>query len=237
MKPVHLIGVPLDLGGGRRGVDMGPSAFRIAGLGERITRLGYPVIDHGNLPTPIPETQDQDDDRKKYILDIARVCQQVYESALMSFESGGFARAGRRSQPGGGSVAAAAEWAEGRHKTVGLIWIDAHGDEHAGDIAGRQRARHAARGADRPRTRRVVADRRLVAESPAGARGPRASEPRRTREGDVRSSGIRVFTMKDIDRQGSHPSWNSRPLAGDGPDYTCHLIWTRAIPRDSVRGG
>ena len=56
MRPVHIIGVPLDLGGGRRGVDMGPSAFRSAGLGERIAALGYTVVDKGDLPAPIPET-------------------------------------------------------------------------------------------------------------------------------------------------------------------------------------
>ena len=78
MKPVHIIGVPLDLGGGRRGVDMGPSALRIAGLGERITSLGYTAVDKGDLPTPIPETQEQRDERKKYIRDIAKICQKVY---------------------------------------------------------------------------------------------------------------------------------------------------------------
>ena len=57
MRPVHIIGVPLDLGAGRRGVDMGPSAFRIAGLGEQIAGLGYTVVDKGDLPAPIPETQ------------------------------------------------------------------------------------------------------------------------------------------------------------------------------------
>ena len=51
-RPAHLIGVPLDLGGGRRGVDMGPSAFRIAGLGERLARLGYPITDRGDLAVP-----------------------------------------------------------------------------------------------------------------------------------------------------------------------------------------
>ena len=55
MRPVHVIGVPLDLGGNRRGVDMGPSAFRIAGLGERIAALGFTVADKGDLPAPIPE--------------------------------------------------------------------------------------------------------------------------------------------------------------------------------------
>ena len=75
MKPVHIIGVPLDLGGGRRGVDMGPSALRIAGIGERLAALGHSVVDKGDLPTPIPETQEQRDERKKYIRDIAKVCQ------------------------------------------------------------------------------------------------------------------------------------------------------------------
>src|SRR5438046_2222344 len=77
MKAVHIIGVPLDLGGGRRGVDMGPSALRIAGIGERIAALGYTVMDKGDLPAPIPETQELRDERKKYIRDIAKVCQKV----------------------------------------------------------------------------------------------------------------------------------------------------------------
>src|SRR4051812_7982134 len=53
MRPVHIIGVSLDLGGNRRGVDMGPSAFRIAGLGERLAALGIPVSDEGDLVAPI----------------------------------------------------------------------------------------------------------------------------------------------------------------------------------------
>src|SRR2546430_10435414 len=88
MRQIHIIGVPLDLGGNRRGVDMGPSAFRIAGLGERITALGYPVVDKGDLPAPIPETQEQRDERKKYIREISKVCQKLYQSALMSLEEG-----------------------------------------------------------------------------------------------------------------------------------------------------
>ena len=86
MKSVHIIGVPLDLGGGRRGVDMGPSAFRIAGLGERLAALGYPVVDKGDLPTPIPETQELRDERKKYIREIAEVCQKLYQTALASLD-------------------------------------------------------------------------------------------------------------------------------------------------------
>src|SRR5436853_115445 len=87
-RPVHIIGVPLDLGGNRRGVDMGPSAFRIAGLREQISALGFLVSDKGDLPAPIPETQDLRDERKKYIRDIAKVCQKLYQTATESFEEG-----------------------------------------------------------------------------------------------------------------------------------------------------
>src|SRR3982074_3693023 len=88
MKAVHIIGVPLDLGGGRRGVDMGPSALRIAGLGEQIAALGCTVVDRGDLPTPIPETQELRDEHKKYIRDIAKVCQKVYQTSLSSLDEG-----------------------------------------------------------------------------------------------------------------------------------------------------
>jgi arginase len=57
MKTIHIIGVPLDLGAGRRGVDMGPSALRIAGLRTRISALGYPVVDRGNVTAAVPETK------------------------------------------------------------------------------------------------------------------------------------------------------------------------------------
>jgi arginase len=72
---IHLLGVPLDLGGGRRGVDMGPSAIRIAGLGERLAALGCTVVDRGNLPATIPDRQTEGDPQKMYLRDIARVCQ------------------------------------------------------------------------------------------------------------------------------------------------------------------
>src|SRR5215218_10035616 len=88
MRPVHVIGVPLDLGGNRRGVDMGPSAFRIAGLGERVAALGYTVTDKGDLPAPIRETKEPRDERKKFVREIARVCQKLYQTALMALDEG-----------------------------------------------------------------------------------------------------------------------------------------------------
>ncbi len=81
-RTVHVHGVPLDLGGGRRGVDMGPSAVRIAGLGERLASLGVTVVDRGDIVTPIPETAVERDPKKKYIRDIARVCQKLYQQVV-----------------------------------------------------------------------------------------------------------------------------------------------------------
>src|SRR5204862_3972036 len=130
MKTVHLIGVPLDLGGNRRGVDMGPSAFRIAGLGERVAALGYTVVDKGDLAAPIPETRELRDEHKKYIRDIAKVCQKLYQTTLAALEEG--ARPvvlGGDHSLAAGSVAAAADWARsGRNLPIGLLWVDAHGD-------------------------------------------------------------------------------------------------------------
>src|SRR5512142_176293 len=144
MKPVHIIGVPLDLGGNRRGVDMGPSAFRIAGLGERIARLGYTIADKGDLPAPIPETRDERDEKKKYIREIAKVCQKLYQTSLTSLEEGAMPLVlGGDHSIGAGSVAATADWARKTHNLpIGLLWIDAHGDmntpqiTHSGNVHG-----------------------------------------------------------------------------------------------------
>jgi len=88
MLPVHIIGVSLDLGGNRRGVDMGPSAFRIAGLGERLHALGIQVVDEGDLVAPIPETKASGDPAKKYIREIARVCERLYKAAHAALDKG-----------------------------------------------------------------------------------------------------------------------------------------------------
>ena len=130
MKPVHIIGVPLDLGGARRGVDMGPSAVRIAGLGEAIARLGRQVVDKGNLPAPIAETEAALDTRKRYVEPIASVCRALHASCLSSLEAGAFPLVlGGDHSLAGGSVAASADWISGLNgKPIGVIWVDAHGD-------------------------------------------------------------------------------------------------------------
>ncbi len=124
-RPVHLIGVPLDLGAGRRGVDMGPSAVRINGLGERLRRLGHRVVDHGDIPTPSPETRSPGSERKRYIDEIAEVCGRVYAAVLNSLEQGALPLVlGGDHSLGAGSVAAAADHARQRGRPLGVLLFE-----------------------------------------------------------------------------------------------------------------
>src|SRR5436190_23360015 len=78
-KPVAIIGAPLDLGAGRRGVDMGPSAIRYAGLDARIERLGRRVEDWGNVPTAVPEASAVGDERLRFLPEIMETCERLAE--------------------------------------------------------------------------------------------------------------------------------------------------------------
>ena len=206
MKPVHIIGVPLDLGGNRRGVDMGPSALRIAGLGERIAQLGRTVVDRGDLPSPIPETQDLRDERQKYIHDIARVCQQLYETASLCLNEGAMPLVlGGDHSLGAGSVAAAADWARRTRKLpIGLLWIDAHGDMNtpatstSGNVHGMPLA--ALLGPEPADLSNIGGFSPKVLPAHTVLIGVRNLDERE--KVAVRESHVHVFTMKDIDRQG-----------------------------------
>jgi arginase len=206
MRPIHIIGVPLDLGGGRRGVDMGPSAFRIAGLRERVVNLGYEVVDRGDLPAPIPETQEQRDERKKYIDDIARVCQRLFETSMNSLESGAMPLVlGGDHSLAAGSVAAAAGWAARTSGLpIGLLWVDAHGDMNtpatspSGNVHGMPLA--ALLGPEPPELSLIGGWSPKVLPAHTVLLGLRNLDDRE--KAAVRESHVHVFTMKDIDRQG-----------------------------------
>ena len=203
--PVHLIGVPLDLGGNRRGVDMGPSALRIAGLGEKITGLGHTVLDTGDVPVPIPETQHHGDSHKKFINEIARVCDRVYERALRSLDAGAVpVVVGGDHSLAAGSVAASASFARRRQLPIGLLWIDAHGDMNtpasttSGNVHGMPLA--ALLGPEPAELSRIGGFSPTVTSQHTAIIGVRNLDER---EKDlVRNSGVHVFTMKDIDRLG-----------------------------------
>ena len=203
--PVHLIGVPLDLGGNRRGVDMGPSAFRIAGLGDQIAALGYTVVDKGDLPAPIPETKGHGDVRKKYVREIAKVCQRLYQVSLASLEDGALPIVlGGDHSLAAGSVAATANHVRRTHdKPVGLIWVDAHGDMNtpqtsgSGNVHGMPPA--APLGHDQI-LREPLGDNPSVRAEHVVLVGVRNLDDRERVA--IRASHVHVFTMKDIDREG-----------------------------------
>jgi arginase len=202
---VHVIGVPLDLGGNRRGVDMGPSALRIAGLGEKIAQLGRRVVDTGDLPVAIPETQHHGDQHKKFIDEIARVCERVYQRARASLEAGALPVVlGGDHSLAAGSVAASSAFARQRGLPIGLLWIDAHGDMNtpasttSGNVHGMPLA--ALLGPEPRELSQLGGFSPTVTASHTAIIGVRNLDER---EKDlVKNSGVHVFTMKDIDRFG-----------------------------------
>ena len=204
-RHIHLIGVPLDLGGNRRGTDMGPSAFRIAGLREQLVGLHRTVVDKGDIPTPIPETKGTGDARKKYVKDITRVCQKLYQVVGGSLDEGALPIVlGGDHSLAAGSVAAVSAWLRREKKKRGLIWVDAHGDMNTPDtsdsgnvhgmplaaLLGPEPAELARLGGEVPAV--LAANTVLV-----GIRNLDEIEKRLVKE-----SKVHVFTMKEIDRLG-----------------------------------
>jgi arginase len=205
MRTVHIIGVPLDLGGARRGVDMGPSAFRIAGLSDQISALGYSVTDQGDLSSAIPETQQAVDPTKKYINEIARVCRELYDVVLRSHEAGALPLVlGGDHSLAAGSVAASADYV--RNVTsypLGLIWVDAHGDMNTpkttstGNVHGMPLA---ALLGQEPHELSSIGSSPSVSPVHTVLVGIRNLDEKE--KGEIRAAGVHVFTMKDIDREG-----------------------------------
>ena len=205
MKPVHIIGVPLDLGGNRRGVDMGPSAFRIAGLAERISAMRLAVTDDGDLSSPIPETRSAGDPRKKYIREIARICDKLYKTSLGVLHAGGLPLVlGGDHSLAAGSVAATADFVRPDGKPLGLIWVDAHGDMNtpasssSGNVHGMPLA--ALLGPEPSELSRIGGFSPKVLPEHTVLIGIRNLDDREKEI--VRDAQVRVFTMKDIDRSG-----------------------------------
>ena len=85
---LRIIGVPLDMGAGRRGVDMGPSAVRIAGLQRQAEELGYKVSDDGDVVIPAPETRKPGNPKAKYLKEITKVCDQLRRRVKKALRAG-----------------------------------------------------------------------------------------------------------------------------------------------------
>ena len=202
---IAIIGAPLDLGQDRRGVDMGPSALRVASLNARIAALGYEVEDWGNIHVEQKEALPEGHPHAKYLAQIAaasdllaaRVDQALTQSRMPLVLGGDHSVAI-------GSVTGVARHHRALGQSIGLIWLDAHADMNtpdsspSGNIHGMPLACILGSGprelADLGGFRPKVAPRNTVI---VGLRDVDAAE-----KPQVRDSGVRAFTMRDIDERG-----------------------------------
>ncbi len=204
-RNVAIIGAPLDLGAGRRGVDMGPSAIRVANLNARVAALGYQVEDLGNVEAAQPETSRPGPRSAKYLAQIAATCRQLAVAVERA--------AGRDSFPlvlGGdhsiavGTIGGIARHCVRRRKKIGVIWIDAHTDMNtprtspSGNVHGMPLA--CVLGFGPKELVELAGFRPMVDASRAVLVGIRDVDiPER---GVVRRSGVNVYTMRDVDEMG-----------------------------------
>jgi arginase len=220
---VHLLGVPMDLGSGRRGVDMGPSAIRIAGVADRLTELGHKVVDEGDIVIKNMEELKVGHERARYLGEIARAAAIIARKIERIMGLGHFPLVlGGDHSIAVGTVSGIAAHAQRQDQRVGLLWIDAHGDINtpdtspSGNIHGMPLAALLGFGAGEltgvagPPPKVHPANVALV-----GIRSLDAGEKKRLKE-----TGVQVHTMSDIDRHGVHRVMQ-KALARvtDGTDY------------------
>ncbi|HZS54429.1 MAG TPA: arginase, partial [Bryobacteraceae bacterium] len=126
---ISILGAPLDLGAGRRGVDMGPSALRLAGLNTRLASLGYQVEDLGNVSVAQQESTPTGAENAKYLPQIAKSCAKLAAMVESVLSSGKFPLVlGGDHSIAAGTVAGVSHHHRQRGEKLGLIWIDAHAD-------------------------------------------------------------------------------------------------------------
>ncbi|HEY6268332.1 MAG TPA: arginase [Candidatus Acidoferrum sp.] len=204
-QKVRIIGVPMDLGQSRRGVDMGPSAMRGAGLQSSLKKLGLQVEDIGNLSVKQPEEMPVGEKRAKYLQEIAETCGDIAAAAEKSLTEGFLPLIlGGDHSIAAGVAAGVANYFRKDKKQIGYLWLDAHGDMNtpesspSGNVHGMPLAAIMGYGAPE------LVD--LLGFKPkaepgniviVGARDLDAQERK-----IVKKSGLHVFTMRDIDERG-----------------------------------
>jgi arginase len=201
------MGVPMDLGSGRRGVDMGPSAIRIAGVAQRLTELGHKVVDEGDIVIKNMEELKVGNERARYLPEIARASAIIARKTERIMGLGHFPLLlGGDHSIAVGTISGIAAFARGQGARVGVLWIDAHGDINtpetspSGNIHGMPLAVVLGYGPPEltsiggPPPKVDPANVALV-----GIRSLDAGEKKRLKE-----TGVQVHTMADIDRHGVH---------------------------------
>ena len=200
-QPVAVIGAPLDLGQGRRGVDMGPSAIRYAGLDTRLAEIGRRVQDWGNVETAVAEAAEVGEENARYLLPVLRTCERVAALVKRAAESGALPLVlGGDHSVAIGSIGGLAS----AYGTGGVLWLDAHGDLNTpettptGNVHGMVLA--AVLGLGGPVFERAAWPEPAIDPQRVALVGVRSlDEGERER---VRELGAKVFTMSDVDRLG-----------------------------------
>ena len=205
-KKITFIGAPLDLGAGRRGVDMGPSAFRVAEIHSRVRSLGYEVADRGDIDVFIQETRDPGDPRMKYLKEIRHACEAVRDAVDEVLGEGAMPVVlGGDHSIAMGTIAGVSRHFRKKDERIGLIWFDAHGDMNtpetspSGNIHGMPLA--VALGIGEKTLVGLAGDEGPMVEGArAAVVGLRDVDP--AEKENIRESGIGAFTMRDIDERG-----------------------------------
>ena len=197
----------MDLGSGRRGVDMGPSAIRIAGLGERLRKLGCKVVDDGNLSIKTQEEQRIGNPRAKYLPEIARAVGLLAHKVENIVQKNEFPLIlGGDHSIAIGTISGIAANARKKHKKVGVFWIDAHGDFNtpesspSGNIHGMPLAICVGVG---PRELRTInGSFRKIDPTNVAVIGLRNIDHDEGKS--IKNLGLHIYTMGDIDKYGIH---------------------------------
>jgi len=205
MSKISIVGVPMDLGADRRGVDMGPSALRYADLNEKLQALGYEVDDLGDLDVIIPETRHFGDPHAKYLKEIADACTHLANLVLeIHTDHRTPIVLGGDHSIAVGTMSGMAESFRRQNAKIGLMWFDAHADFNtpqispSGNVHGMPMA--AIMGYGPIELTRIFGFSPKIQPERAVMIGIREVDPQEREL--VKSSGVRVFTMKEIDRRG-----------------------------------
>jgi arginase len=202
---IAIIGAPLDLGAGRRGVDMGPSAVRVANLNKRVASLGYEVEDLGNVPVDQPESLPEGPRHAKYLPQIAAACEKlaVLVEHVMDEGKAPLVLGGDHSIAVG-TVAGISRHFRRRKKKIGLLWVDAHADMNtpqtspSGNVHGMPLA--CCIGLGPPELAKLLGYAPKVNPRNVALVGLRDVDI--LERPHVRESGVKAFTMRDIDERG-----------------------------------
>ncbi len=202
---IAIIGAPLDLGAGRRGVDMGPSAVRIANLNRRLADLGYQPDDLGNVAVVQRETHAEGDPNARYLAAITEICTRLAEMVSQAMDAGKFPLVlGGDHSAAVGTVSGVSQHFRARGEKLGLIWIDAHTDMNtpattpSGNVHGMPLA--CCIGLGPPELTSIFGYSPKVDPSNVALVGIRSVDQK---ERDiVQRSGVHAFTMRDIDERG-----------------------------------